>query len=106
MLLYYVDSVIDYKVEKLKTMPKLEQYYYHQIAQMMSVCTVILRMINTAEAKAKLKDIWDYLKKTDKHVYFAVFRSPLCCGTNIPGELGRAVCLGGYKAAKKLIPFT
>ena len=93
-------------IKKLKTMPKLEQYYYHQLAQMMSVCTVILRMINTEEAKAKLKDIWNHLKKTDKHVYFAVFRSPLCCGTNIPGELGRAVCLGGYKAAKKLIPFT
>ena len=93
-------------VEKLRTMPKLEQYYYHQLSQMMSVCTIILRMINTSEAKAKLKDIWDYLKKTDKHVYYAVFSSLICYGTNIPGKLGRAISLNGYKATKKLIPFT
>ena len=93
-------------VEKLKTMPKLEKYYYHQIAQMMSVCTIILRMINTPEANATRKEMWDHLKKKDRHAFHMVYRSPMCCGTNLPGALGRAICLGGYKGAKKLIPFT
>ena len=93
-------------VKKLKTMPKLEKYIYHYVAQLMSVCTVALRLINTSEANTKRKDIWDYLKQHDKRMYHAVFRSPMCCGTSIPGKLGRAICIGGYKAAKILIPFT
>lgn len=100
-------SVIDsVDVEKLKSMPKLEKYSYHYLAQMMSVCTVALRMINTPEAEAKRKDIWDYLKQHDEGMYHAVFRSPLCWETNVPGKFGRFLCLTGYKIAKSHIPFT
>lgn len=93
-------------IEKLKTTPKLEKYMYHHIAQMMSVCTVTLRKINTEESKAQLKDIWDYMKKYDKGLYRSVFKSPLSWCLNIPGKLGRAFCLTCYEFSKIIIPYT
>lgn len=96
----------DADIEKLKAKPKLEKYTYHYFAQMMSVCTVTLRKINTKESKAQLKDMWNYMKKHDKGLYRNVFKSPLCWCLNVPGKFGRAFCLTSYKLTKIVIPFT
>lgn len=97
-------QMLDFKA--LETMPELEKYIHHYLAQIMSVCTITLRMIGTEEADAKRKDIWLFLKNYNRRAHDAAFRSPMCCCTSIPTKYGRAFCLWGYRMAKRLIPFT
>lgn len=92
--------------EKAKMTPKLEKYLFHHLAQVMSVCTVILRMIGTKEADAQRKDIWNFLKAYNRRAHNAAFRSPLCHGTSVPTRFGRAFCLWSYRWAKRIVPFT
>lgn len=106
-LLRVMKTVIDATdCEKLKKEPKLERYTFHHLAQMMSTCTVALRLLQTPEADRQRKEIWEYLKKHDRRMYRAVFRSIICCGTSIPGKIGRFICVTGYRVVKKIIPFT
>ena len=85
--------------------PKLERYMENYLSMMMCICSVFLRMINDDDANQKLADIWAYLKATRPKAYPIIRRNILNLGTNLPGKVGRAVGLGGYRIAQKVFKF-
>lgn len=84
---------------------KLCKYMISYLSMMMCICSVFLRMIGTPEAEEKRSDIWDYLGKHDVKLYKPVRNSLICSGTNLPGHIGKAIGLGGYKLAQKIFKF-
>lgn len=84
---------------------RLRQYMENYLAMMMCICSVFLRMRNTAEDEGKREAIWRYLKEADATLYRRVRKNPLNLGTNIPTEAGRLAGLGGYHIAQKVFKF-
>ncbi len=84
---------------------KLRRYMENYLSMMMCICSVFLRMINTPEAEAKRKDIWDYLKEKRPEGYSHIRNNVLNIGTNIGGEFGRRLGLGGYHIAQRIFKF-
>ena len=85
--------------------PKLAKYMDNYLAMMMCICSIFLRMIDTAEAEQKRKDIWQYLKDADAATYKRIRRSVLNLGVNIPTRAGRKVGVAGYHLAQKIFKF-
>ena len=90
---------------ELNKMPNLKRYMLNYLAMMMCICTVFLRMIGTKDAEEKRRQIWEYLKAHDEKLSHKIMQSPLCYGTNIPGEAGKLIGTTGYKIAQKLFGF-
>lgn len=83
----------------------LRKYMENYLAMMMCICSVFLRMKDTPEDDAALREIWDYLKKKDPKLYRRIRRKIINLGTNLPTEVGRKAGLGGYHIAQKLFNF-
>ena len=84
---------------------KLQKYMENYLSMMMCICSVFLRMINTAESEAKRREIWDYLKAKNPKLYPIIRRNILNVGVNVPTEAGRRIGLAGYHIAQKIFKF-
>lgn len=84
---------------------RLRHYMENYLSMMMCICSVFLRMRNTEEDRKKLDDIWAYLKEEDPALHRRVRANVVNVGTNLPGELGRRIGLGGYHLAQKIFKF-
>ena len=91
-------------VEKVEP-KKLRKYMENDLAMMLCICTVFLRMKNTPEDDEKLHEIWGYLKKKDPELYKKLKHKIINFGTNLPTELGRRFGLGGYHIAQRIFKF-
>ena len=96
-----IDDVDMDKVEP----KKLRKYMENYLAMMLCICTVFLRMKNTPEDDAKLKDVWNYLKEKNPELYKKMRHKVINFGANLPTELGRRFGLGGYHLAQKIFKF-
>ena len=85
---------------------KLSRYMLRNISIMMSISSIYLCMIGTAEALRKRSALWEYVKKKDVLLYRRLRFTTLSGLTYLPGKLGRALLLKGYEAAKKTCQFS
>ena len=83
---------------------KLRAYMFNYLFMMMTISRVFLTMDGSAEALEKKKLLWAYLRHRDVRVYKKCRRSiaGLC---DLPGAVGRKICLGGYRIAQKIFKF-
>ncbi len=75
----------------------LRNYLVHYLDIMMSVSTILLRLIGSS-ANAKVKDLWSYLKTKNPQVYSHMFISRL---TKLP----RFISVPVYKIVRKIYKF-
>lgn len=99
---FMIDSV---NLEQDVVQKKLRNYMSNYLSMMMCICSVFLRMINTPEAEKKREDIWAYLNERRPESYARIRHNILNFSTNIGGELGRKLGLGGYHIAQKIFKF-
>ena len=99
---FMIDAV---DLEEDVVQKKLRRYMENYLSMMMCICSVFLRMINTPESEQKRQDIWAYLKEHRPGVYGRIRRNVLNFSTNIGGEFGRRLGLGGYHLAQKIFKF-
>lgn len=93
-------------VDVMKVEPKrLRKYMENYLSMMMCICSVFLKMKNIDTDKAKLEEIWGYLKNKDEELYSKIRNNVLNFSTNLPTEAGRKAGLAGYKLAQKLFNF-
>lgn len=83
----------------------LLHYMENYLSMMMCICSIFLRMQNTAESEQKRVDIWNYLKQRDPLLYKRIRGNVLNLGTNLPGEVGRRAGVAGYHLAQKIFKF-
>lgn len=83
----------------------LKKYMYIYLDKIMTVTTVLLLVSGTKENLEKKREIWEYLKQTDRKMYRHLRYTPLGIGMNLPGWLGRKTTVQGYKIARKFMGF-
>ena len=91
--------------EVKKRYPKLAAYMTRNISIMLSISSIHLLLIQTAEAVRKRKDMWDRIREYDKGLYYRLRCSTLSGLTYLPGRLGGRITVGGYRFAKRIYQF-
>lgn len=93
-----------YDVTKIQNR-KLRHYMTQYLEIMMTVSSILLIKSGTEENFQKKKELWQYLKETNKPLYRKLRWGFLGQGTNLPGKSGRKVSVAGYKITQKFFGF-
>ena len=72
---------------------------------MLSISSIHLLLIRTAEAEQKRRDMWERVKAYDKALYYRLRCSTVSGLTYLPGRLGGRLTVGGYRFAKRIYQF-
>ena len=91
--------------EVKKRYPKLAVYMMRNISIMLSISSIHLLLIQTAEAEKKRRRMWQRIRVHDKGLYYRLRYSTLSGLTYLPGKLGGKITVGGYRFARKIYQF-
>lgn len=98
-------SCLDLNEVKTKY-PKLYNYLLRMASMMVTISSIYLLMKGDDESYAKRKELWEYVRTVDKHLYKRLRYTKLSGATYaLPGKLGGYITLGGYKLAQKIYKF-
>lgn len=99
-----IDYMVEHKAQIMKQ-KRLYQYMRNYLEIIMTVSSILLIRAETEECLEKKKELWQYLKEKDKHLYFYM-RHGIMGGTmNLPGKGGRKISVEGYKICQKIFHF-
>lgn len=91
--------------EVKKIHPKLEAYMVRNISIMLTISSIHLLLIDTADSYKKRKDMWNHVKEYNEALYYRLRFRTLSGFTYLPGKIGTSLTIGGYRLAKKYIAF-
>ena len=89
--------------EVKKIHPKLEAYMVRNISIMLTISSIHLLLIDTADSYKKRKDMWNHVKEYNEALYYRLRFRTLSGFTYLPGKIGTSLTIGGYRLAKKSI---
>lgn len=75
------------------------------ISMMITVSTIFLYLADDEDSVKKRDDLWEYVKKKDKHIYRMLRYMTLNVFTNFPGYQGRKLSVTLYRLARKIYKF-
>ncbi len=81
------------------------KYMESYLAIMMTISSMLLIRSGSEENFQKKQELWHYLKRTDRRVYYRIRSGILGMGCNLPGKSGRTVSVAAYKIAQKIYGF-
>lgn len=84
---------------------KLRSYMAKYLAMMMAVCTVLLYKEGSEESLQKNEELWEFLKKRNKHLHRAVKNKILGRVMQLKGKTGRKIIILGYQLSQKIYGF-
>lgn len=97
--------MIDYlDISKLSD-KKLRDYMISYLDIIMTVSSIMLIKSGTDENYQKKKELWSYLRKHDRRLYFKIRTGILGRYMNLPGKAGRQVSVAGYKIMQRFFGF-
>ena len=91
--------------EVKKIHPKLEAYMVRNISIMLTISSIHLLLIDTADSYKKRKDMWNHVKEYNEALYYRLRFRTLSGFTYLPGKIGTSLTIGGYRLAKKVYRF-
>ena len=91
--------------EVKKRYPKLAAYMTRNISIMLSISSIHLLLIRTAEAEEKRQKMWERIREYDRTLYYRLRCSTLSGLTYLPGKLGGRITVSGYRFARKIYQF-
>lgn len=97
--------MIDYITSVRVCNKKTYKYMVKYLDIITTVSSIMLIRAETEEALEKKKDLWEYLKKKDKKLYFKLRHGLMGSTMNLPGRGGRQISQGLYKLAQKFVQF-
>lgn len=77
----------------------------NNLALTVAVDSIMSMLENTKESRQNRKNIWLYLRESDKKLYRKIRMSPLGIGVNMPGWPGRKAAVGCYHLLQRLYGF-
>ena len=83
---------------------KLRSYMMNYFTIIMAI-SVFSKKSDRDDAMDELQKLWDELKAYDRRMYRRARHGIVGMATNLPGTVGRALTLAGYRAAQKLVKF-
>ena len=69
------------------------------------VSGILLIRSGTKENLVKKKELWEYIKEKDIKVYRSLRYGIMGGMLNLPGSLGRKMCVGAYKISQRIVGF-
>ena len=75
------------------------------LAIMMTVSSILCIRSKKPENLEKKKELWKYLKRQDRRVFWKIRYGILGQTMNVPGRSGRKVSSMAYSVARRLIGF-
>ena len=97
--------MIDYIELSKLTNRKLRNYMISYLDIIMTVSSIMLIKSGTDENYEKKKELWEYLKKHDRRLYWKIRSGILGRYMNLPGKGGRQVSVAVYKVVQKFFGF-
>ena len=84
---------------------KCREYMIHYLSIITMVSSVLLYKSGKEENFRLKRELWDYLEKTDEHMYKEVRRTLVGMCMQLDGKIGRWIVVHGYAIARKIFPF-
>jgi glycosyltransferase involved in cell wall biosynthesis len=84
---------------------KLKTYMVNYLDIIMTVSSIMLIRSGTEENFQKKQELWQYLKKADRKLYYKIRTGILGRTVNLPGKGGRQVSVAAYKVTQKFFGF-
>lgn len=100
MIDYYLEHQVEIKKNK-----RLNQYLKNYLEIVTTVSSVLALRSGTEENLEKKKELWKYIKSSDKALYNWMRRGILGNVMNLPGKSGRKVSINAYRIAQKIFKF-
>lgn len=97
--------MIDTMAGRKFTDKKLKTYMVNYLDIIMTVSSIMLIRSGTEENFQKKQEIWQYLKKADRKLYYKIRTGILGRTVNLPGKSGRQVSMAAYKVTQKFFGF-
>ncbi len=91
--------------EVKKKHPKLARYMCRNISIMMAISSIHLLLSGDKKARVRHREIWNDIKRENPKLYYQLRYTKLSGLTNLPGEVGKKVTVGGYQIAKRIYKF-
>ena len=67
---------------------------------------IFSRLGKTDESEEQYKNMWKEIKEKNPYIYKKIHSPFRMCGwASLPGKIGRALSLGGYRFAHSLVKF-
>lgn len=85
--------------------PKLRTYLVRSVSVMLAVSSVHLLLMGTKEALDKRHDMWQYVKRLDRRLYWRLRLHSVSAWTYLPTKLGRLLTVLGYRTSRLLVKF-
>lgn len=85
--------------------PKLASYMIRNISIMLSISSIHLLLISTAEAEKKRNNMWNEIRDYSPSLYYKLRFSTLSGLTYLPGKIGGKLTVGGYRFARRIYRF-
>lgn len=99
-----IDYFTEHKASLVKP-KKLYQYMHNYLEIIMTISSILLIRSGTEENLEKKKELWQYLKKKDRILYFKMRNGILGRAMNLPGRGGRKISVEGYRICQKIFKF-
>ena len=97
--------MIDHMAQQKSLNKKQRNYMLHMLIIITTISSIFLLKSKTDENYEKKKELWRYLKNSDRGVYYKVRWSLLGRVCNLPGKGGRQASVTGYKVVQKIYGF-
>lgn len=97
--------MIDHMAQQKSLNKKQRNYMLHMLIIITTISSIFLLKSKTDENYEKKKELWQYLKNSDRGVYYKVRWSLLGRVCNLPGKGGRQASVTGYKVVQKIYGF-
>lgn len=103
--LFVNKTLIEFFSEHKDVNKQMYKFLLQYLDMMMCVASIICIVGNNKEILAKKKDLWKYLKDTDKKLYRQLRTTIFGIGMNLPGKLGRKISKDGYHFFQHMFGF-
>lgn len=100
--------MIDYLVEhktKIYGKRKLKNYMLNYLEIITVISSILLIRSDTEENLLKKQELWQYIKRKDRGLFFRLRYGVLGNSMNLPGKGGRKISVEGYKLCRRFFKF-
>lgn len=98
-------TLIEFFSEHKDVNKQMYRFLLQYLDMMMCVASVICIVSEDKELLDKKKELWKFLKDTDKKLYRQLRTTIMGMGMNLPGKLGRKISKDGYHFFQSLFGF-
>lgn len=96
-------------IDKIDLQSIEKESLYRYMLSYLEIITVVSGILlirsGTKENLVKKKELWEYIKEKDIKVYRSLRYGIMGGMLNLPGSLGRKMCVGAYKISQRIVGF-